>query len=106
MTRDDRAYRALLRLYPGEFRGRYGRAMIDFHRDRVAAARHARESMTLLWLRIGLDTLRSALAEHLYTLTRDDAVMQTIVQDFAYAVRGLARRPGFSAIVIATMALG
>jgi predicted permease len=32
--------------------------------------------------------------------------METLVQDLAYAVRNLVRRPGFAAIVIATIALG
>jgi hypothetical protein len=35
--RDEQLYRLLLRLYPAEFRARYGRAMMDFHRDRLAA---------------------------------------------------------------------
>lgn len=103
---DERIFRALLRLFPAEFRDRYARAMLDFHRDRIAAARLARESMTLLRLRTIVDLVGSAIAEHVHTITRDEAVLQTIIQDFAYAVRGLARRPGFSAIVIATIALG
>jgi putative ABC transport system permease protein len=104
--RDEQLFRLLLRLYPAEFRARYGRAMLDFHRDRLAAARHAREPMTLLWLRAFLDAARSAPAEHVHTLTRDDAVLQTIFHDFAYALRGLVRRPAFTTIVVATMALG
>ena len=33
-------------------------------------------------------------------------MFSTILQDFTYAVRGLGRRPAFTAIVIVTMALG
>jgi putative ABC transport system permease protein len=105
-SRDERIFRFLLRLYPAEFRARYGRAMLDFHRDRLLAARQAHESITLLRLRTTLDALCSATAEHLHTITRDDAVLQTIVHDFGYAVRGLLRRPLFTAIVTATIALG
>jgi len=105
-SRDERLFRLLLRLYPAAFRERYSRAMLDFHRDRVAAARRARESIALLWIRIVVDALRSAGAEQLRTLTRGEAVLPTLLQDLAYAVRVLARRPGFSAIVILTIALG
>ena len=105
-ARDERFFRLLLRLYPAAFRERYSRAMLDFHRDRIAAARNARESIALLWIRTVGDALRSAGAEHLHTLTRGEAVLPTFLQDLAYAVRVLARRPGFSAIVILTIALG
>ena len=63
-ARGERWYAALLRLYPAEFRRRYGRAMADFHRDHVAAARAAGRSIPLLWLRSVLDVIHSALAEH------------------------------------------
>jgi putative ABC transport system permease protein len=104
--RDDRFYRALLRLYPEEFRVRYGRAMRDFHRDRRAVARSSGESVALLWLRTIVDVATSATAEHMHSLFSGDAVMETIVQDLAYSMRGLARRPAFTAIVVATIALG
>src|SRR6185436_18146921 len=57
-----------------------------------------------LWLRIIADTLVSAAAEH-SRFTQEGAV-QMLMQDVAYAVRGLVRRPGFTAIVLATLALG
>ena len=104
--RDERVYHLLLRLYPSEFRARYGRAMVDFHRDRVAAARRAGESIALLWLSTLLDALGSSLAERAHSITKDEAVIPTILHDLGYAARGLLRRPAFTAIVIATMALG
>src|SRR6185369_10396305 len=36
----------------------------------------------------------------------EEPVMQTLFYDLGHAVRGLARRPGFTAIVVATIALG
>jgi putative ABC transport system permease protein len=106
MSRAQIWYRTLLRLYPAEFRARYGRAITDFHRDRVAAARAGGEPNWLLWTRLTLDVLASAAAEHAHSITRDEAVIPTILHDCAYAARGLLRRPGFAVIVILTMALG
>ena len=104
--RDERLFRLLLRLYPADFRERYSRAMLDFHRDRLSETRRARGSIAQLWIRTVGDALASATAEHVRTLTRGEAVLPTLLQDLAYAVRVLARRPGFSAIVILTIALG
>src|SRR5690348_13898450 len=104
--RSDRVYRLLLRLYPAAFRERYGRAMGDFHRDRIAAARAGGESMILLWTSLTIDVLASAVAEHAHSITRNEAVIPTLLHDLAYAARGLLRRPGFASIVILTTALG
>ncbi|HTE44538.1 MAG TPA: ABC transporter permease [Gemmatimonadaceae bacterium] len=106
MKTAERIYQLLLRLYPSDFRHRYGRAMSDFHADRLATARAGGESISLLWVRTVLDVCASALAEHLRSIFTEEAVVQTIVQDVGYAVRGLLRRPGFTAIVVGTIALG
>ena len=102
----DRVYRALLRLYPSTFRERYGRAMMDFHRDRVATARRAGDSMTALWIRTCADVVASAIAEHTRDVVPGAIAREQAAQDVAYAVRGIARRPGFAAIIIATITLG
>ena len=106
MNTGDRVYAFLLQLYPRAFRERYGRAMRDFHRDRVLAARAADDSMLLLWTLTLIDVGLSATAEHFRRIPPGDAVMDTLGQDILYALRGLARRPAFTAIVIATIALG
>ena len=79
----------LVRLYPAEFRSRYAKQLRDFHRDRML---EPGASMP----RVILDHLRSAFGEH----------MQSLKQDIRFALRGLARRPAFAAIVLATIALG
>src|SRR5688572_1042441 len=99
--------RLLLRLYPAEFRERYGAAMLDFHRERVGAG-----TGLLAWPRVIADHVHSAAAEHIRRVraeqmqTGNGANMATVLQDVRYAVRALARRRVFAIVVIATIALG
>jgi putative ABC transport system permease protein len=79
----------LVRLYPAEFRARYAAQMRAFHDERM---REGGASLT----RVVFDHFTSAIAEH----------MQSFSQDVRYALRGLVRRPVFSAVVLATIALG
>jgi putative ABC transport system permease protein len=80
--------------------------MADFHRDRVATARREGTSMVTLWLSTVIDVVGSALAERVRDTVPGAVVREHIAQDVAYAVRGIARRPSFSIIVISTIALG
>jgi putative ABC transport system permease protein len=102
----DRVYRLLLRLYPADFRAQYGKAMIDFHRDRVAEARRQGRAMTALWLRTVFDVVSSALAERVRATVPGAVAREQIAQDVNYACRGIARRPSFSLIIVGTIALG
>ena len=102
----ERVYRLLLRLYPQDFRAQYGRAMQDFHRDRVAEARRQGTSMSALWARTVIDVASSALAERIRTTVPGAVAREQIAQDVGYAWRGIARRPSFSLIVVGTIALG
>ena len=102
----ERFYARLLRLYPSEFREQYGRPMEDFHRDRLREAKGAGQSAFVLWIRAVSDVVISAAGEHLQTVLPGEPVMRTVGHDLAYAVRGLARRPTFTLIVVATIALG
>ena len=72
----------LIRLYPGEFRSRYGREMREFHDARV------RDNASLP--RVVGDHVQSAFAEHLHAAR----------PDVTYALRGMLRRPGFAAATV------
>src|SRR5438067_1279876 len=85
-----RLYRALLRLYPAEFRDEYGREMAQMVRDRIA-----REPRSRLWIDLLRDLMRTAPKEHAHVL----------LNDVRYAVRLIRRAPMFTAAVVGTVAL-
>ena len=102
--------RALGRLYPRAFRRRYGDAVAEFQRERL---RGATEPRALVWLRVVGDTLFHALAERLRARApvprqrlTGDPIVRMLLTDARYALRDLARRPAFTAVVLATLALG
>ena len=93
----ERLFRALLRLFPAEFRGDFGDDMADdFREQRLDAESGGAAPAARLWTKTALDIGRRAPLEHLDILKRDAA----------YAVRLLLRRPGFAVITLVTLALG
>ncbi len=92
----ERVYRALLSLFPSDFRGDFGDAMTadfrDQRRDVEGKPREARR----LWLRTTLDVLRQAPREHADVLWRD----------VVYAFRVLAKHPVASATAVLSLAIG
>jgi predicted permease len=90
-----RLYRALLYLYPASFRNEYGAEMcaIFAQRRREAANPFA---AAVLWISAFFETLGNAIAAHLEILR----------QDLRYAMRALARSPGFTLTAILVAALG
>jgi hypothetical protein len=86
----ERIYRWLLRLYPRDFREEYGHEMSLLFRARATSGSAS------LWFQVLGDLLFHAPQER----------WSTTKQDLRYAVRQLRRSPGFSAVVISTLAVG
>ena len=94
-SRAVRLFRAMLALYPGEFRDEYGREMALVFADRLHAASGILDRL-LIVLEAAWGVLTQAPREH--------AAMA--VQDFHYAARGLRKDSVFAATVVVTLALG
>src|SRR5690242_2283010 len=94
----DRFYSALLRLLPFDFRRDFGDDMEEtFREQREATAQRggARGLMRMWWIAI-LDIFRMAPREH----------VSVLAQDARYALRMMARNPGFTASAVAILGLG
>lgn len=124
----ERVYRSLLALYPRAFRERFHADLVDTVHDRVREARRLGGSVGAAnaWWRVYADLAVSAGAERTAQLRRvatetaqilrdvahpesnpeSGDSMNAFLQDVRYAVRGILARPGFSAIIVATLALG
>ena len=127
-TGADRLYRLLLRLYPREFRERFGGDMTDFFHDRRLAARQdGALGVARVWWDAVSDVARVALLERADATThrlralrrsrngdtsritfdtRHEDMMATLMGDIRYAIRGMVTRRAFSAVILATLALG
>ncbi len=93
----ERVFRALLRVFPAEFRGDFGEQMADDFRDQREDARRAgSRPLVRLWARTIADAVRRGPREHLEILHRDAG----------YALRLLRRRPGLAAGALFTLAIG
>lgn len=92
-----RVFRMLLRLFPAEFRGDFSGDMeadfTDQHRD---AARGGTRGTVRLWLRTAPSIVRAAAAEW----------VAVFVSDLRFALRFIARAPGFTIAAVATLAIG
>jgi putative ABC transport system permease protein len=92
----ERLYRALLSLFPAEFRGDFGTAMAADFRDQRRDADGRPRELRRLWARTILDLVRRAPREHLDVLWRD----------VVYALRVIAKHPVASATAILSLAVG
>jgi hypothetical protein len=98
MSRADRIFRRLLRLFPADFRGDFGDDMAATFNDQRRDVLAQGDSMAAL--RLWWDTIRgiatTAPREHLDLLRGD----------VRYALRSLARNPGFTVVAILALAVG
>jgi putative ABC transport system permease protein len=109
---------ALIRLYPRDYRARHGAELAETMRAIAARERAAGARPLVTAVRLALDAAVSAVvlrtrhlapgarrARHAPRAPHGDSIMQSLAQDFRYALRLLRRAPLFSALVAATLAL-
>src|SRR5262245_20253655 len=101
-----RLYALALRLYPPRFRARFGKDMLQLFQDRCRdEAGHGLAGRLRLFFSTAADVLTHAAAERRIEAMdrRNVAViggepMGLLVQDMRHAMRGIARRRGFTAV--------
>lgn len=106
----ERAFGALLRLYPAWFRDAHGEEMTLLFRSRLGRAR-TRRALVTLWTRVVRDALSTAVALRRGNgrTTRSEgrgARMEMLLQDIRYAARHLLRAPMFTTGAVALLAVG
>jgi predicted permease len=97
--------RALLRLYPREFRSAHALELEELHSEMRLGILRLTWDLAVNAVRVRLDEMRDAKSL-LPRRRRRPAVLDGLASDFAASVRAFRRRPAFTALVVATLALG
>src|SRR5580658_7372020 len=92
----DRAFRFLLRFFPAEFRGDYGKEMEQVFREQRRESGKQKAGIFRLWGETISGIFRTAPGEHL----------EMFRQDGGFALRMMAKNKGFTALVVCILALG
>jgi putative ABC transport system permease protein len=115
-------YRLLLRAYPKRFRDRYGTELLEVFRAQRREPEYQGSRGTLrFWRDMGWDWLSTLLAARrsatvttaierdrleMTKIAKGEVVMDGLKRDLGFAVRSLARSPGFALIAVLTLSVG
>ena len=105
-------YRLLLKAYPPSFRHRFGEGMETvFERNWLRARAQGPGSMARMWVGELLDLLVSVPREWFDVAAYERGatvgkMLDDVVQDIRYGIRGLLRRPTLTLVLTATLGFG
>ena len=102
-----RMYARVLRVFPAEFRRRYGKEMVEFFEASWGAARE--EGRVRVVARAFGHAIVHGVLERAGNGRRPGLrreMMGGVIKDVRFALRGLRRQPGFAVVAVLTIALG
>ena len=114
VTASERLFTFLVRLFPSEFRERFGDEMASVFHDQCCAARAraGRRGVAALWLRTIPAVVQAAAIERheaWRAVPRDprrESMLATLVADLRFTARMLHKAPSFAVIAVLCIALG